>query len=256
MSPLRLTLLSASLSFACNIEVENPGTVVGNPGDARARLASVDTSLELDEAELYVGSLTLLACTSDAAEAEDATLDLDVEVDLLGDELFAELPAGDWCAAVLDEESELYLVGSGPDGHELEAEFLMQDLRVSVTQSWIVDGGSYVLELGEPDWLTVERLGLDMDDVELLAEEALAEELAEELATRSAMFEDLDLDGEVGDSEREAGAVAAGDSRTEDLPAGDDSQAVSSGGCARRSSAAGVLLLPVMVFGRRRRRRS
>ncbi len=226
------------------------GTVVGNPGDAYARLAPADGDVTVTSAMLEVEELVLVACDGDQREVE---LGEDEVVDLLGAGFLGQLPGGSWCELRLDEVEELSLAGTSSGGDwQLDADIEGLALQ-ALDVDFVIDGGSFVLELAEPGWLADSPATFQST-----------------VTDRSALFLDLDEDGEVDDAEREQAAVAAGADREQDLePAGADTADGANdddddddddcedcddddGGCGGNAA---VLLLSPLLFGRRRRSR-
>ncbi|MCB9780989.1 MAG: hypothetical protein H6742_20640 [Alphaproteobacteria bacterium] len=238
------------------------GTVVGNPGDAAARVAPVSAELTLGEAEAYVSLIEVYSCEGQVTEIDLApfTEGDEIEVDLLRDVI--ELPGGSWCALGL-ELDKLEFEGSGPDGSSFRVDLDPGWIEVEALGGFEVDGQSFVLEMAQPGWLSAELLGLEAGGaVTIDADAALHDALADTVALRSALFEDDDGDGELADDERSVGAVAAGEARDQDVADTGTtgfqetvSMDTRTGNCGRSQirGAFVFLMLPGLLLGLRRR---
>lgn len=249
----------------------DPGTVVGNPGNASARLAPTDDGVGIDVARAFVDGVELVGC-----DGTDDEVEIDEQIDLLVGEL-AQLPGGSWCSVYLSVEGGVWVEGRGPTDQPFELDLPVDEVTLEpLGEALDIDGQALVVELAEPGWLGESQLDqLDDDDgVLVLAEDSsLAGDLVTRVELGSAIFEDLDADGDVGSDDRAAGALAAGAQRTQDLepsaePTGQDTGDLDGdgddgdaepveGGCGSSDSAVsglrGALVLPVVLLGWRRR---
>ncbi len=279
---LRLAVLGAAAPVAvglsgCSPNDSSEGTVVGNPGDAMARVA---TSSEITWTTVSAEGLdaTLFACEDGALEDQEEEEEVEVEegIDLL-DPVAFEVPGGAWC------ELELELEGVVLEGTLASEDLLIGELEglsvlmeaTSDTSGFVVDGDQYVWELAWPEWLGGVSLPEAVDgEVDLNEDEDAIEEVESRLADGSAMFDDEDTDGTISDTERNEGAQAAGSDRPadaddvdvdadEDSGTGDtasDDNDGSASGCGNQdeteTAAAVPLALPLLalpLLGLRRR---
>lgn len=242
------------LLFACTTEGGRQGTVVGNPGDSAARLAPLGEGLSVDVARLQLGELWLDDCEGGVEEVQ-----IGREVDLIADEVAWQIPAGTWCRFGLALASPLYLAGTGPEGHHFEVNPKGGWIELdSFDEGVVVDGGSYLFEMAEPGWLSVELLDLEnQEEVVVDQNHPLIDAVSDQVAFHSALFRDPDADGTLAEEERAEGAIAVAAGRDQDLPAsvdtGDEAGfdvETPEGGCGGGSAA--MLLVGVGLWGRKR----
>lgn len=257
---------SLSLLFVCLAACDPNGsgafgTSVGNPGKESFRLAPpLDESTEFVESSAFIDGQYLVGCDGTYAtvlEGED--------VNLLGGPRIP-VPAGTWCALVLDVGSIL-----------VEATFADRPVTVEVLPdgpwTWwmrepvIVDETEWVIELGAPGWLGAEDVPDGTETTVITDDGAASDAIGDRLALGS-VFEDTDGDGEVSEEERGSGSLAS----QSDLPPGvaedpeaevDDEEGpdrVALDGCGNCSAAGGpapagaVAVLALALIRRRRPR--
>ncbi len=137
------------LSLACTGPRE--GIAVGNPGDGVA-LVSKSAGLTLDSAQAELASLDLIACDGTLTQvASGIGLPLDGSASLL-------LPGGSWCGLSMSFEGPVALDYSSTDA----TLSLRLDTQPEPAEGveFLLDGGSYLMELGGADWLDAEALDL------------------------------------------------------------------------------------------------
>ncbi len=161
------------------------------------------------EVTVTSASVRLEATTHEPCHGGATQRSIDAEADLLNPVDLVELApfAGDWCTLHLHLASSLALTGSGPDG--------TFDLQLDVPSIAVEGGdapGALLLELGHPGWLHPALVVPDEPGghttVDLL--DPRHPELASALREGSALFADSAPDGDLDDTERAAGPVAAG----------------------------------------------
>lgn len=233
------------------------GTVVGNPGDAYAKLAPVSDTLQVDVMEVNATQLWLEGC--DGAVQQQP---VDTEA---GQPVYAPMsvPSGRWCRLGLELDPVapgVLVAGLDLEGAAFELHLGLSWLELDAPGGLWVDGQSYVLELGEPDWLSRELLQeVDESGVVVVQEgDPLHDLLVDSLSFRSALFEDGDGDGQISESERLAGAVARGEAREEDVADTGGAEGFvevrETRGCGTQETVVvSWLLLPLLGLGRRRR---
>lgn len=233
------------------------GTVVGNPGDGYTQMAPTAADVEIVELGLFGGQLWLEDCSGDGQQELAPIEPTDPMVAPV------VLPAGRWCRLGLDltpGDPGLWVLGTRVDG-TAQFELLLQvewvELQARRSGGVLIDGQSFVLELGEPGWLSADLLGLPDESgmITVDIDHPLHDPLVDTITLRSAMFEDSDRDGLISESEREVGPVAAGEGREEDVvdtAAEGSSEPDVPAGCGGRGGAAAVLL-PLLGLKRRRR---
>lgn len=237
------------LAAACSGD-PSEGTIVGNPGDTMTLVAD-GKGVTYTEADAIAVAWVMESC---AGALEEIAIDEDI--DLFGTVL--ETPAGTWCSTAL-EMVELSIEGeAGEDTFSVDLEGGLVELHSS--EALEVDGHVFVLELGFPEWIDADDLGLRAGEhVEVDADHRVYEDLQRALLEASALYEDEDEDGRISDEERARGALAVGPSRRDDererdaTDTGDPdgSEDPDPGGCTS-APAAGGLLLALLALCRRR----
>jgi len=209
--------LTGGLGCSSNHDVHQ-GTIVGNPGDGMVSLAR---GADLTYAEATVRDETVLmeAClnNSDETTSPDQILQL-VPVGVL------EIPSGQWCGMTL-LLGDLQVSGWGPDYSTFTLELAPGQVTLNADDFFIWRDSRYLLELGSTDWITADLLDLPgAKDVAVDSTHSLYESLNEAIASGSALYEDLNGNGELDDDEREV-ALAAGPDHTYAIEdTGSDSQ--------------------------------
>jgi len=261
--------------FGCSDDGgSDQGTVVGNPGDAKFRMAESD-SVEVEHARTVVDEVVWLGC-----DGGEEVVEVEREVDLL-DDVSVALPVGDWCglAVGLSEPLQLEMYVADWDKDVvlyLEFDGLLLDAPSSVE----TNDSDVVLEWGFPGWFSGQQRDLerwvieedawdDEEPVELTEESSMHDGLAEVFADASAVFLDSNGDGWVGEDERAQGPLASGQDHpqyAEILDEEEEQMAIDGGvntgqqeeltvgpGCASsESNLTWIGLFPVLLMGRRR----
>jgi len=204
----RTCAIAALLVVACR-NSERDATVVGNPpdasmeaGDAVSSVAAGDgaTARTVTTEEV---TITLLGC-----EDEEVSLTASGGIDLVGLEF--ELPGGEWCELAVDLPSEVVVEGDGDEGGTFAFTLSPGAITMEASEVLAIDGDAFVLELGSPGWLSAEQLGLQPDEaIEVEVDHPAYPLLSAAFTERSGLYADADADGEVGEEERAAGALAS-----------------------------------------------
>ena len=189
-------LVVVALGSACSL-TWNPGTGVGNPGSTTPTLSRV-TGVTPSVAEVQVNSLVAERCDGEVQQTEVGGM-----VNLLSADPI-ELAGGDLCRIELALTPPLTFRAQADDGTDISLDIPLERVAVSPTGEFLVDGQSFILELGQGDWLTLP-----------LPEDA-AQQAAVALSGMSSLYEDDDGDGDLDDDEREDGPVAVGDDDDDD----------------------------------------
>ena len=241
----------------CATEAPPPnGTSVGNPGKVSYRLAP-PTEIDVVEASLQSVTTDLVGCDG-ARESVVAAEDEDLVV---GD---AEvMPPGTWCGLTLSVD---VLTVDGTAG-EITASITLEPpwvLTLWMAEPVVVDETEYVLEIGEPGWVTAGQLAPEGDLAGTITPESdVAPLIAQNVAVGTGLYLDGDGDGVVSDAERQAGTLASAtwlppaELGAEDT--GDDVDPVSVEGCGNCSTGAspafgGVASLLALAARRRKAR--
>lgn len=192
-------LLLPTVLLGCN-QPPPSGTLVGNPGKARASLApEANATLQAAETSL---TWDWIGCGSDRATIGGGITDLIASTEV-------EVPAGSWCALVVtfDDTVRFEFDQVAPPGQFTVELSVTPPLTLYTEAPLIIDGDVLALEIGSPDWITVPPFDVRVQpafgptDVESML-------LAAELAAGTALFFD-DGDGLVDANERAEGPVAA-----------------------------------------------
>ncbi len=231
------------LLAACASDDDPSGTSVGNPGFFGMRAAQGDGVVVLD------GLLPAeLAIFSDCAEGDEEEVPLD-EIGM-GDAF--EVPSGTYCRVEIVFYDDLDLALEVPALDEEDHGFLLAvpEIVVFDDDGFVVDDDHDVLlEIGQPGWLVDSDFELDEDD--FWVDEDIADGLTTFAADSSQLFDDVDGDGELDDSERDIGPVAAGSDV--ELESGDGVRDSTPVGCADSGSLA---FFPLLLLGFRYRPRT
>ncbi len=200
-------LIMSLIAIGCRSGEPASGTSVGNPGKLRPTIGEGE-NVAIFWSQGSVDSVELEGCGGESIEVlvEDETLfDGTTEI---------EIPAGQYCSVQLVMERPLEIKASFEVEREETEEwsFTMylpfeDQILVGSETGFAVDGGSYVLEIGEPGWLDIEDLG-DLEDEEILKEDDEISIWAAQIAAgTTALWED-DGDGILDEEEREAEPVS------------------------------------------------
>jgi hypothetical protein len=190
----------------------NPkGTVVGNPGDAVARIG-VAEDVVLTEATIDVVRVVATPC---ASSGDTLRLAVDQPLDVLGADALP-IPAGDWCAiSFAVGERGLRVLGRVAQEDAFEVWLDLEEISLLGDSAVRVDGGRYVLELGPEGWLSAELFDA-AGGLQIEPGTPVHDALAEGVSYASGLFSDTDGDGELSDEERGSGAAVGGEDRDTD----------------------------------------
>lgn len=203
--------------LAC--QAPTPGTIVGNPGEAR--LTTGDASgASYTNAFLSVESVTWTDCGG-------ATLDVPVDgtLDLL-DPVILQAPAGTWCSLTATPAGPLWAEGQGDGGgtFALELDLPALTLASAGATGLLIEDAAVVIEIGAPGWVDAAALGLVEGEVAQIAPgDARHDALVAAAADSSAVYED-DGDGVVSEAERAAGAALGGADEDDDEEDGEEEE--------------------------------
>jgi hypothetical protein len=200
--------MTLALLLACtNI---GQGTIIGNPGEMRVSIApGLDTTTS--RATMAVDSVTWTDCGGFSELVR-----VDGTVDLL-DPVIVHVPAGEWCSVQLTAATNLDVQGAGDAGGTYALDLELPDVALGTPTGLLVQGNAYVFELGTPGWLDADVLGVsDGTDVVVAPGDTLHDDLLTVAQLDSALFDDADADGQVGDAERTSGAVASHEDEEDD----------------------------------------
>ena len=235
---------------------QQDGTAVGNPGVVAFALGQ-PTDLTVEEGEAFFTSGTVSPCgTGDAVTLED----LDEPVSIEDGDLAFDLPAGTWCAMRLAglEVAASGLLEADPDEGEWSVALDVGEVTLNAPSfaGFTVDEEeTFVLEIGAPGWFDATRLGaLAGEEVSVEPGDDAHDELAADAAAGSALFDDLDGDGEVSAAERTEGSSAS-TANDEPHDSGEDSENSGVPACSASPGAVApwmVLVVGVLLPRRRR----
>jgi hypothetical protein len=199
-------IILVPLLLACLPEQKDSGIIVGNPpGLVVARVAK--------STDVYVLTVSLESCDGDIH-----TREIDRRITLTGEQSF-EVPAGDWCALIVEVGEDLPLLGTALDVHfaiDLPVREITFEGGFELTDQ---DAEVYVMELGQPDFIPsdLSDLSADGEDLVISSTECVKVEacieIRDAIETRSAVYSDVDGDGEIDDDERDGGDVMQGEER-------------------------------------------
>ena len=230
-----MTLL-LPLLLACPVDTTVEGTAVGNPGKMGFASTGIPDDITLTGADLAVIAVELEPCEGDVER-----LQLDLLADLLGPSTWPiEVDAGSYCGVVAEIDG-LTLAGETDGGTTFTA--LLEPDDLVLTEPFVVDG--HALLLGIPLELDAEALEELGEEVDLVPEDPVAEDLAQDLSSGVALVLDAD----------ESGTIGAEDGPMEDAggTAAYDSESSAGCGCSAGTGAVGALwLLPLWLTRRRR----
>ena len=204
-SPYVLTTL---LLFACTPGQKDPGgTAVGNPGEATMRLGE-NEDFTWNDASARLSELIVTDC-----EGSEEVVTLNEEFSFLGEDAIP-LPPGNHCAFRLVFDGLMQVHGET----EPDTTFTMtlaipnDEIAVYTTGGVNIDETITILEMSSPNLLSEEDLNLIDGDETLFTETSeLSEFYADTIASQSALWLDVDDDGDVSSAERAAGPISAGD---------------------------------------------
>ena len=161
------------------------------------------SNLQYGALEAEVGEVFVASCDGSREES----VSVDEELDLLDDAVQFELPAGTWCVVEVLFDGPLVVEGSGVQtGEDFALEIEPDDLFIEASsqQGFDIAGTDLLLELATVDWITEDSLGLDDGEVLIVPGDPAHEDLVVAVNEGSALFDDADGDGALGDDERSA----------------------------------------------------
>jgi hypothetical protein len=206
--------------LACLPGQKDSGIIVGNPpGTVVARVAK-SAEVELYPTEIYVLNVSLVSC-----DGESTTREVDKIIPLSGSQSF-EIPAGDWCALNVEIGDDFPLVGRASEV-DFEIDLPLREIGFEGGLALSDEQGAfYIMELGQPDFLSADLGGLIPTDPEPKGDESAlvldAESceglepclaLRDAIETGSAVFSDRDEDGDIDTEERDDDNVMQGSDR-------------------------------------------
>jgi len=219
---MRITAFVLAL-LGCSPEKQNDrdsGIGVGNPpGMAELRaVPAAGTGITYTDFEIPVSALYLETCDG-VGQVIEQTVDLS-----LSDQTFVEVPAGVWCALGLLSADPVLLRGEVSNGGQFTFTTpigrLMVYGQVEVPASDDTEDApttQLVLEVGRPEWIDEATLALGPTDAIELGNNCFDDPLCSRLWTafmhQSALFYDVDGDGQVSEEERNTREAAAGTER-------------------------------------------
>jgi len=115
------------------------------------------------------------------------------------------LLGGNWCGLNLNLGQDSELKAITHRGDWLNAPLAGTEIALQWQDGFSVDGQSFILELGNPGWLNSSALGMDgTEDITLTSDDPSTAMIVASLQTSTTLFEDLDGNGVLSTSEREA----------------------------------------------------
>ena len=170
------------LLFACRSDVTYEGTLVGNAGSGKGKLART-TGLECSNPNIQVSEMRYIDASGNVQSTE--TIDED---------LFAGIPIPDGSPSQLQLDLGTFSITCAQ--HNQEEMFSFPDTTISISMLAALVSDNYIIELGEAEWLrTIEPRNA--------------------LQNGSAIFIDVDGDGLLS-TEEEAEVLGRGDERSLD----------------------------------------
>ncbi len=165
------------------------------------------------------GFLLLEGC----AMGTGASLFLGEDTELSG--LETTLLGGNWCGLNLNLGQDSELKAITHRGDWLAVPLTGTEIALQWQEGFSVDGQSFILELGSPGWLNSSALGMDgTADITLASDDPNTAMIIASLQTSTTLFEDLDGNGVLSTSEREAVRAYAVTETEEDTGSPDTGQ--------------------------------
>ena len=249
--------------FACTGQGPHEGTIVGNPGDAKSKLAP-GTGVQFYSAQGALNQVMLMS----GGESTEVGLDFIGSLDLLEPFQSVEIPAGMWDSMIVHFD-EIQINGDTSDGIQ-DFEIILSELEITLDgqDSFSIDENDYILELGSPGWLDSALFEL-IPDIEVFIDEDsdVYGSIVAGVKEETALYVDMDGDGQINTEEREDDNVAytvssaqAQDADTAEQTEQDaedtgesTSKTVTTCGC--HDSSVGYLLGPLLAVALIRRRK-
>ncbi|MEN0067280.1 MAG: hypothetical protein AAGA48_34430 [Myxococcota bacterium] len=224
------------------------GIFVGNPGKSVVQTAPT-AKFTFEFARLEAADVTWIDCVGGREVVVEGEA-----IDALGRATLTA-PGGEWCGVELAFPQGFTGFASTP----APIEFGLQLQPEGPAELWgaapfEVDGESYIIELGEPEWLD---LGIEFGEFTFDPTTPEGQTLAESIRTTSSLFLDEDDSGTLEPAERAGGPVASAGFPPLDAT-GDPKPPLTSEGCAQGPTPRlswGWLFgaLGGLILGRRRR---
>lgn len=178
------------LLFACRSDVTYEGTLVGNAGSGKGKLART-TGLECSNPNVQVFEMRYIDASGNVQSTE--TIDED---------LFAGISVPDGSPSQLQLDLGTFSITCAQ--HNQEEMFSFPDTTISISMSSALISDNYIIELGDPEWLRTT-------------------DPRSALQSGSAIFIDVDGDGLLS-TEEEVDILGAGDERSFDEEDSDDTE--------------------------------
>jgi hypothetical protein len=240
----------AFLTFLACTGTSHEGTIVGNPGDAKGKLAS-SSDVEFYSAWGDIQSMELIQ------GGNSVPIDFIADIDLLDLTHTFSIPAGHW--------DSLYVsfLDIGIEGIDLTdgRSFIiaLQNFENNMNGvSFDISEEEYVFEIASPDWLRSEFLNLIAgEDIYIDSETIYYEDVLEPVQQQTMLFVDTDGDGDVSEKEREEDKVAYTVESAEELgheEANNEEDTGEAGSksistCGGKETTMSLIFLPFLFFG-------
>ena len=248
--------------LACRIDTQHEGTIVGNPGDAKGKLA------EGEGVEFY-SAIGIMESILLRSQQQEQLIELDFpdgDFDLLQPEESVSIPAGEWDSmSIVYQEISIYGNNLIDD---IDFDILLEDVEIELDgqKAFDISEGNYILELARPAWLTSDLLMTIEGEEEVIfigSDSVFYDEVFGSVIDQTGLFIDSNGDGEIDIDEREEQNVAYTTATADELEASDTgldgqgdtgstSKTVSTCGC--HDSSMSYVLLPIFLLGLLRRR--
>jgi hypothetical protein len=183
---------------ACGTPIPKPTPLV--PGDNGVIIVTVADGEGMEARGLTIdaGLMTITTCIFQAG----AALYLGERTNL--HQMSIPLLAGRWCTIEMAWNGPVLIEGLATLGGAFSATLNLEGLSIESADGFDVDGHAYILELGRPDWLNANTLGMtDGEALTIDDTHPAAPALLEALITGSTLFPDFNGDGVVDEGERE-----------------------------------------------------
>jgi MYXO-CTERM domain-containing protein len=193
------------LALGCRSDEPVSGTSVGNPGQLALSIAE-GTDATIAYSWASVGSVEMLDCEGNITEVV-----IDEELAFNGMDAI-EIPWGRYCGCDLILNEPLAIEGTvfpDEEGFDFLLFLPIEDrIRLRSDGPFDIDEDAFILEIGEPGWITPETVPIDEPDVEIEPDDEIALWLADDAESMSALYYDDNADGIISDEEREWGPTA------------------------------------------------
>lgn len=216
-------LVFGLLSVACTVDsTDRSGIAVGNPpgkeeGEAMARITVADgDGVRMVDFNMAVDGVYLEDC-----DGNGMRIDYEPGTVLRLDGTSIPIPTGEWCLIGLQPTLRAaHLRGNAGEGRFRFEATLGRIFLFARPGNVLLDGDTLVLELAEPGWLTAEDFDVRGNEEVVVGgadclDDPLCDQIRRGLMNRAGLYRDPDRDGQVDESERDAGSQASGDERRE-----------------------------------------